>query len=157
MSVVESVQINLWCHDVERCAAFFRALGMPERFRYPAEGVPHQVEVEAAGVRIGFSSATIGAELFGIATTTGGASEIVLWCDTVDELHAAALDAGGSAVVAPTDSADGRLHYSWVHDPEGHRVKFVEKRKAGPWPDSLSGAREPAGCRESGPMGHAVA
>ncbi|MEU2057549.1 hypothetical protein [Streptomyces bungoensis] len=34
MTVFEGVQVNLWCEDVERCAAFFRALGLPERFRF---------------------------------------------------------------------------------------------------------------------------
>ena len=129
MPAFESLQINLWCHDVERCAAFFRDLGMPERFRFPADGDAHQVEVEAAGVRIGFSSAAVGKELFDITTAPGENSEIVLWCDDVDGLHRIAVDAGGTSLTEPTDSADGRLHYSWVHDPEGHRVKFVEERK----------------------------
>ncbi|WP_279617330.1 hypothetical protein [Streptomyces bungoensis] len=34
MTVFEGVQVNLRCEDVERCAAFFRALGLPERFRF---------------------------------------------------------------------------------------------------------------------------
>lgn len=130
MSNFAAVQINLWCHDVERCAGFFRELGMPERFRFPTEGTPHQVEVEAAGVRIGFSSAAVGEDLYGIATTAGAHSEIVLWCDDVDGLHARALASGGTELVGPTDSPNGRLHYAWIEDPEGHRVKFVEDRTA---------------------------
>lgn len=71
MAVFEAVQVNLWCDDVERCAAFFRRLGMPEKFRFSSDGEPHQVEVEATCVRIGFSSARVSSELFGIATTPG--------------------------------------------------------------------------------------
>lgn len=130
MGMVEfdAVQVNLWCDDVERCAAFFRRLGMPERFRFPPDGEPHQVEVEAAGVRIGFSSARVGDELFGITTTPGENTEVVLWCDDVDGLHRLALDAGGRPLTSPTDSPDGRLRYAWLLDPEGHRVKFVQER-----------------------------
>ncbi|WP_155543396.1 VOC family protein [Amycolatopsis camponoti] len=128
MANFEAVQVNLWCDDVERCAAFFRSLGMPEKFRFPSHGEPHQIEVEAAGVRIGFSAARVGSEFFGIATTPGENTEVVLWCDDVDDLHRRALEAGGSPVKSPTGSPDGRLRYSWVRDPEGHRVKFVQER-----------------------------
>ena len=128
MAEFAAVQVNLWCDDVERCAAFFRRLGMPERFRFPPDGEPHQVEVDAAGVRIGFSSARVGAELFGIATIPGENTEVVLWCDDVDGLHRTALDAGGEPVTSPTDSPDGRLRYAWLRDPEGHRVKLVQER-----------------------------
>ncbi|MFJ9785651.1 VOC family protein [Amycolatopsis sp. NPDC101161] len=124
----EAVQLNLWCDDVERCAAFFRRLGMPEKFRFPSRGEPHQIEVEAAGVRIGFSSARVGSEFFGIATSPGENMEVVLWCNDVDELHRRALDAGGAPVASPADSPDGRLRYAWLRDPEGHRVKLVQER-----------------------------
>nr|WP_159059458.1 VOC family protein [Streptomyces antibioticus] len=128
MAEFKAVQVNLWCDDVERCAAFFRRLGLPERFRFPRDGEPHQVEVEAAGVRIGLSSARVGGELFGIATTPGANTEVVLWCDDVDGLHRRALEAGGEPLVEPTDSPDGRLRFAWLHDPEGHRVKLVQER-----------------------------
>lgn len=128
MAEFEAVQINLWCQDVDRCAEFFRRLGMPERFRFPADGEPHQVEVEAAGVRIGFTSARVGEELYGIPTTPGANTEVVLWCDDVDGLHEAALRAGGGTVTGPADSPDGRLRFAWLRDPEGHRVKFVQGR-----------------------------
>jgi catechol 2,3-dioxygenase-like lactoylglutathione lyase family enzyme len=128
MAEFGAVQVNLWCADVEACAAFFRRLGMPEKFRFPTHGEPHQVEVEAAGVRIGFSSARVGSELFGIPTTPGENTELVLWCDDVDDMYRAALDAGGAPVTGPADSPDGRLRFAWLRDPEGHRVKLVQER-----------------------------
>ena len=100
----------------------------PEKFRFPSHGEPHQVEVEAAGVRIGFSSARVGSELFGIPTTPGENTELVLWCDDVDDLYRTALDSGGAPANGPADSPDGRLRYAWLRDPEGHRVKLVQKR-----------------------------
>jgi predicted enzyme related to lactoylglutathione lyase len=84
--------------------------------------------VEAAGVRIGFSSASVGRELFGIATAPGENTEVVLWCADVDELHRKALDAGGESLTSPADPPDGRLRCSWLRDPEGHRVKLVQER-----------------------------
>lgn len=128
MASFSGVQVNLWCRDVERCAAFFRGLGLPERFRFPRTGAPDQLEVEAAGVRIGLSSALAGERLFGIVAEPGSDTELVLWCDEVDELYAAATTVGGTALTPPTDSPDGRLRFAWVLDPEGHRVKFVRER-----------------------------
>jgi len=128
MAEIGAVQVNLWCADVEACAVFFRNLGMPEKFRFPSHGEPHQVEVEAAGVRIGFSSSRVGSEFFGIPTTPGENTELVLWCDDVDDLYRTALDSGGTPVNGPADSPDGRLRYAWLRDPEGHRVKLVQER-----------------------------
>ncbi|MEU6374519.1 VOC family protein [Streptomyces sp. NPDC046909] len=129
MASFEAVQVNLWCDDVERCATFFRSLGMPEKFRYPPDGEPHQIEVEAAGFRIGLSSARVGNDLFGIATTPGENTEVVLWCSDVDTLHQTALAAGAEPLTSPTDSPDGHLRYTWLHTPEGHRVKLVQERR----------------------------
>ncbi|MFD3839184.1 VOC family protein [Streptomyces sp. NPDC058642] len=110
MAVFGTVQVNLWCDDVA-----VRRRASPGR-------------VEAAGVRIGFSSARVGRELFGIATTPGENTEVVLWCDDVDGVHQTALDAGGEPLKSPADSPDGRLRFSWLRDPEGHRVKLVQER-----------------------------
>lgn len=56
------------------------------------------------------------------------AVQVNLWCDHVDSLHRAALDAGGEPLTAPADPPDGRLRHAWLRDPEGHRVKLVHKR-----------------------------
>ena len=52
--------------------------------------------------------------------------QVNLFCDDVDAMYAQALAAGATAVVAPTDSPDGRLHYAWVRDPDAHQLKFVQ-------------------------------
>ncbi|MEU2057548.1 VOC family protein [Streptomyces bungoensis] len=52
----------------------------------------------------------------------------MLWCDDVDRLHRTALGAGGESPTPPADSPDGRLRFAWLRDPEGHRVKVVQRR-----------------------------
>ncbi len=127
---ITGTQVNLFCHDPERCLAFYTRLGLAERFRAPTDGALEHVEVEAAGARIGLTSAAAANRLAGLGVVPGaGAStELVLWCTDVDTLHTQALAAGATEVTAPTDSPDGRLRYGWVRDPEGHQVKFVQPR-----------------------------
>ncbi|WP_137121661.1 VOC family protein [Segeticoccus rhizosphaerae] len=122
------MQVNLFCHDVESCRAFYTRLGLLERFRAPAEGPVEHVEIEAAGTRIGLTSAEAANRLAGLGVVPRSpvSTELVLWCLDVEALHGSALGAGATEVTAPTDSPDGRLHYSWVRDPEGHQVKFVQ-------------------------------
>ncbi len=124
------VQINLFCADVNACLAFYSSLGMAEAFRAPTTGPIEHVEVEAAGVRIGLTSARVANALVGLGVDPAGSpsTELVLWCEDTDAFYDQAIAAGAATVVAPMDSPDGRLHYAWVRDPDGHQVKFVQKR-----------------------------
>jgi catechol 2,3-dioxygenase-like lactoylglutathione lyase family enzyme len=130
MAEIRQFQVNLFCDDVDRCLEFYLGLGLKEMFRAPASGPVAQVEVEAAGIRIGLTSARVANELvdLGVEPADRPATELVLWCDDVDSLYDEALAAGATAVVPPTDSPDGRLHYAWVRDPEAHQLKFVQNR-----------------------------
>jgi catechol 2,3-dioxygenase-like lactoylglutathione lyase family enzyme len=123
------IQINLFCADVDACLAFYTRLGMAEAFRAPATGPLAHVEVEAAGIRIGLTSAQVANSLVGLGVEPAGSpsTELVLWCEDTDAFYALAIAAGATSVVAPMDSPDGRLHYAWVRDPDGHQVKFVQK------------------------------
>jgi catechol 2,3-dioxygenase-like lactoylglutathione lyase family enzyme len=130
MAHIGQVQVNLFCDDVARCLAFYTRLGLTEAFRAPSDGLVEHVEVEAAGIRLGLTSARVANELVDLGVQPGHpvAAEVAFWCDDTDALYAAALDAGATSVVGPMDSPDGRLHYAWVRDPEGHQVKFVQQR-----------------------------
>jgi catechol 2,3-dioxygenase-like lactoylglutathione lyase family enzyme len=127
---ISQLQVNLFCADVDRCLAFYTALGLSEAFRAPTVGPIEHAEVEAAGVRIGLTSASVANYLVNLGVEPGDrpSTEIVLWCDDVDAMHELALAAGASSVVAPMDSPDDRLHYAWVRDPDAHQVKLVQHR-----------------------------
>jgi len=129
-TIATQVQVNLFCADVDACLAFYTRLGLTEAFRAPADGPVEHVEVEAAGIRIGLTSAQVANALVGLGVDPQGSpsTELVLWCEDTDAFYERAMAAGATSVVAPMDSSDGRLHYAWVRDPDGHQVKFVRKR-----------------------------
>lgn len=130
MTQALQLQVNLFCDDVDACLAFYVGLGLTEAFRAPASGPVEHVEVEAAGVRVGLTSARVANRLMdlGVAPSERPATELVLWCDDVAAMHDRSVALGAASVVAPTTSPDGRLHVAWVRDPDGHQVKFVQKR-----------------------------
>lgn len=130
MTPISQLQVNLFCHDVDGCLAFYSRLGLAEAFRAPDTGPVEHVEVEAAGIRIGLTSAPVANRLvnLGVEPTGRPSTELVFWCGDVEAMYHHALAAGATSVVAPTDSPDGRLHYAWVRDPDAHQVKFVQKQ-----------------------------
>jgi catechol 2,3-dioxygenase-like lactoylglutathione lyase family enzyme len=125
-------QVNLFCADVERCAAFFEALGMPRVFVSPDAAAPDKIEVDAAGFRIGFDSVRAANRIADLGVEAGGArsAEVALWVRDVDALYERGLRAGGTSVRAPMDAPDGRLRYAWLLDPEGHQVRLLQKGAA---------------------------
>jgi catechol 2,3-dioxygenase-like lactoylglutathione lyase family enzyme len=128
MARILQFQVNLFCDDVDSCLAFYNRLGLTEAFRAPASGPIAHVEVEAAGIRIGLTSARVANDLvnLGVEPADRPATEIVFWCDDVDAMYDRALAAGATAVVAPTTSPDNRLYFAWVRDPEAHQLKLVQ-------------------------------
>lgn len=122
-----AVQVNLFCREVETVAAFFRALGFAEVFRFAPEGDVEHLEVDIAGTRVGLTSAQAANRIarLGVVAPTESSTELVLWCTDVDALFEAARRAGGSPVAEPQDSPDARIRYGWIRDPEGHQLKFV--------------------------------
>jgi len=129
-TIATQVQINLFCADIDACLAFYAGLGLAEAFRAPTTGPIEHIEVEAAGIRIGLTSAQVANALVGLGVdpASSPSTELVLWCENTDAFYDQAMAAGATSVVVPMDSPDGRLHYAWVRDPDGHQVKFVQKR-----------------------------
>ncbi|WP_172421763.1 VOC family protein [Enemella evansiae] len=127
---ITQVQVNLFCTDVEKCLAFYVELGLPEAFRYPKTGPIEHVEVDAAGVRIGLTAATVANELAGLGVVPGidPSAEVALWSDDLDGAFGCAVRAGAAVVTEPMDSPDGRLRYAWVRDPDGHQLKLIQYR-----------------------------
>lgn len=125
---VRGMQVNLFCRDILACRDFYRRVGLDEVFRAPAGATPEHVELDAAGVRIGLTSAEAATRIAGLALAPGAeiASEVALWTDDVDAMYAAAIAAGAQPVVGPRESPDSRLRYGWLADPEGHQVKMVQ-------------------------------
>jgi catechol 2,3-dioxygenase-like lactoylglutathione lyase family enzyme len=123
-------QINLFVKDVERCVAFYRAIGFVETYRTPLDGAPDHVEVRQVGLTLGIASVVAARDIHGLdVSSDGNAMEVCLWSDDVDATYAQMIDAGGVPIRAPHGFQDGRLRTSWVEDPEGNLVEIVQRMK----------------------------
>jgi catechol 2,3-dioxygenase-like lactoylglutathione lyase family enzyme len=128
MGMLTGFQINLFVDDVERCVEFYRALGFDETFRTPREGRPDHVEVRALGLTLGLASVTAARDVHGLdVSSDGNAAEICLWTDDSAASFRQAVAAGATPVKAPHPVSGGRLTTSWVADPAGNLVEFVQE------------------------------
>lgn len=122
---VSSAQTNLYAEMPERLAAFYSGLGMTETFRFPAAGFPEHIEVTVSGFTLGLTSKEAMLRLAGLQVGSGPPqSEVVLWCEDVENQFARAQELGGRPVRSPQVFND-RILAAWVEDPEGNRVKLV--------------------------------
>ena len=121
-------QINLYAVDVERCVAFYAAIGFSESFRTPRDGPPIHVELRWRDLTLGVASVESARADHGLAVSAeGNAMELCLWCDETDAAYASLLAAGGTSMSEPHDWLDGSLRVAWVADPEGNPIELVQR------------------------------
>lgn len=120
--------VNYYVHDVEGLALFYcEHFGFVETFRYPQEGAPVHIEVRHGTFTLGFASIEAAKEMHQLPLNPGAPrSEIALWTDDVDRVHAA-LTAKGVRCISPPHDFIGRLRAAWFLDPEGNHIQVVAK------------------------------
>jgi predicted enzyme related to lactoylglutathione lyase len=124
-SLAANAQVNIYSDDPESLAAFYGALGLSEKFRFPTTGKPDQIELSVGSLTLGFTSRAALEKLAGLRTDPGPPqSEVVLWCEDAVALYARTLELGAHPVAAPR-VFNGRLQCAWIEDPERNRVKLV--------------------------------
>lgn len=124
-------QVNYYVHDVERMAAFYcEHFGFVESFRTPREGVPLKVEVRLGDFILGFGAVDVVREMHNFEVNLGSPrSEIAVWTDDVDEVHAH-LTAKGIPCISPPHDFVGTLRAAWFTDPEGNHIQIVSRVSA---------------------------
>jgi catechol 2,3-dioxygenase-like lactoylglutathione lyase family enzyme len=119
-------QVVLFSRDLERAAAFYRALGFEEVFRTPQEGTPIHVDLALDGYRIGLASETSTREDHGLEPVVDGQrAAVILWTDDTVAAYDRVQELGGKPVKGPSPWL-GRLLIAWVEDLDGHLVQDVQ-------------------------------
>jgi lactoylglutathione lyase len=123
-----SAMPNLYTADVERAVAFYRdVLGAIETFRTPTEGLPSHVELKFGDVTIAFSS-NEAVEEQGLPTPTAGhPMELVLWCDSTDDVVAVARAAGAVVVIEPYSGHVAGRRRAYITDLDGNWLALTSK------------------------------
>ena len=116
----------LFSRDLERAAAFYRALGFEEVFRTPQQGTPIHVDLALDGYRIGLASETSTREDHGLEPVVDGQrAAVILWTDDTVAAYDRVQELGAKPVKGPSPWL-GRLLIAWVEDPDGHLVQVVQ-------------------------------
>jgi catechol 2,3-dioxygenase-like lactoylglutathione lyase family enzyme len=111
--------------DMDRSLAFYRGLGLVERFRHET---PQVLEVG-----LGATSPPPGSELLlvrrkpgpGAVGPAGGYSRTAFMVTNLDEI-CRRLKAEGRQVRGPTVAAAARVRVAFVPDPDGYSVELIE-------------------------------
>lgn len=123
-----SVMPNLYTADVDRAVAFYRdVLGATQTFRTPADGTPSHVELRFGDVYIAVSSNEAVEEQGLPAPTAGHPMELVLWCDSADDVVAAARAAGADVLIEPYSGHVSGRRRAYITDPDGNWLAVTSK------------------------------
>jgi lactoylglutathione lyase len=126
-----SVMPNLYTADIERSVAFYRdVLGAKETFRTPADGLPSHVELRCGDVTIAVSTNEAVQEQGLPAPTGGHPMELVLWCDSTDDVVAAARTAGAAVLIEPNSGHVSGRRRAYITDPDGNWLAVTSRDAA---------------------------
>jgi catechol 2,3-dioxygenase-like lactoylglutathione lyase family enzyme len=113
--------INLYTDNVDRMVAFYSGLGFSETFRSPTH-----VELTLDGFTIGIASASAAQDDHGLSPRP--TAEVAVHTDDADSAFTTLTSQGAPPLSTPHDFADG-LRLAWVADPDGNRVRIIQRRK----------------------------
>ena len=126
--MVISVMPNLYTADVERSLRFYRdLLGATQTFQHPSEGTAEHVELRLGDVTISLSSYEAVEKEGMPAPTPGHPMELVVECESTDEVVASLRAAGAPVLREPYDHFSGHRR-AYVGDPDGNWIVIASKR-----------------------------
>jgi catechol 2,3-dioxygenase-like lactoylglutathione lyase family enzyme len=130
VGVFRSAQIVLFTRDIDRAAAFYRAVGFTEVFLTPPDGTPVHVDLELDGYRLGLATEASTRDDHGLAPVTHGQrAAVILWTDDTPAEYARLLELGATPVKSPEPWLS-RLLIAWAEDPDGHVIQVVQDTSA---------------------------
>jgi len=120
---MELAHVAICVSNLDRALEFYEELGFEETHRFTLHGVEN--------VYIGADDADGALQLrydpsrtTPIAPSRADHDHIAFTVDDVEETFEAALDAGGAAVLEPTEIEPADAYAAFVEDPEGYTVEF---------------------------------
>lgn len=127
--VFGSPQVNLYVHDADVAARFYReSFGFTETFRTPEHGRPDHVELRLGEFTLGLGTFDTLREAHGVSAGSGPPrAEVVLWTDDVDRAYADLAARNVRTLSAPHDFLS--LRAAWVADPDGNPVQIVMRQQ----------------------------
>jgi lactoylglutathione lyase len=114
----------IYSAHVERCAAFYAALGFERRFQLPPEGPADYVTLARGAAELGIVAAEWPAQQLGIAIGSDPRFELFVYVDELDAEVQRVRAGGGPVLREPAEMPWGeRLAY--VADPDGNPVALA--------------------------------
>ena len=120
---MELAHVAICVSDLDRALDFYGELGFEETHRFTLSGVEN-VYISAGDPDGDLQLRYDPDRTTPIAPSRADTDHVAFTVDDVEETFEAALDAGGSAVLEPTEIEPAGAYAAFVEDPEGYTLEF---------------------------------
>jgi len=120
---MELAHVAVCVSDLDRALAFYGELGFEETHRFTLNGVEN-VYVGADDPHGDLQLRYDPDRTTPIAPSRADTDHLAFTVDDVEATFETALDAGGSAIVEPTEIEPANAYAAFVEDPEGYTLEF---------------------------------
>ncbi|MBX0286563.1 VOC family protein [Haloarcula salinisoli] len=123
---MELAHVAICVSDLERALEFYGELGFEESHRFSLNGVEN-VYIESDGEEGDLQLRYDPDRTTPIAPSRADTDHVAFTVDDVEATFETALDAGGSAVLEPTEIEPADAYAAFVEDPEGYTLEFYRE------------------------------
>jgi lactoylglutathione lyase len=120
---MDLAHVAICVSDLDRALEFYGELGFEETHRFTLSGVEN-VYIESDGGEGDLQLRYDPDRTTPIAPSRADTDHVAFTVEDVEETFETALDAGGSAVLEPTDIEPANAYAAFVEDPEGYTLEF---------------------------------
>ncbi len=112
--------------DLDRALAFYRELGFEESHRFTLDGVEN-VYIGKPGSGGDLQLRYDPDRTTPVAPSRADTDHVAFTVDDVEATFETAIEAGGSAVLEPTEIEPAGAYAAFVEDPEGYTLEFYRE------------------------------
>jgi lactoylglutathione lyase len=120
---MELAHVAICVSDIERAMEFYREFGFEETHRFTLNGVEN-VYLGRPGTDGDLQLRYDPDRTTPIAPSRADHDHIAFIVEDVEETFRTAIDAGGAAVLEPTEIEPAGAYAAFVEDPEGYTLEF---------------------------------
>jgi lactoylglutathione lyase len=123
---MELAHVAICVSDLDRALDFYGELGFEETHRFTLHGVEN-VYIAADDEDGAFQLRYDPDRTTPIAPSRADTDHVAFTVDDVEDTFETAIDAGGTAVLEPTEIEPADAYAAFVEDPEGYTVEFYRE------------------------------
>ena len=123
---MDLAHVAICVSDLDRALAFYRELGFEESHRFTLDGVEN-VYIGKPGSDGDLQLRYDPDRTTPVAPSRADTDHVAFTVEDVEETFETAIEAGGAAVLEPTEIEPAGAYAAFVEDPEGYTLEFYRE------------------------------